>query len=186
MSTRPRITFDSRGWCNACQWAEEKKTFDWSARQKELKNIFEKWRSRTDGFDCVVPVSGGKDGSYVAYNLKYKYKMHPLTVTVQPPLSLEIGTENLENFKAQGYDHIHVSPNRKVMRALNRIGFVEMGFPYFGWLIAVFSTVIRVALAHGCSLIFYAEDGEVEYGGSTENKNKSLFNTFNRTHIQTS
>jgi hypothetical protein len=20
MSTRPRITFDERGWCNACQW----------------------------------------------------------------------------------------------------------------------------------------------------------------------
>ena len=24
-STRPRITFDKRGYCNACQWAEEKK-----------------------------------------------------------------------------------------------------------------------------------------------------------------
>ena len=86
MSTRPRITFDSRGWCNACQWAEEKKTFDWSARQKELKDTFEKYRSRTDGFDCIVPVSGGKDGSYVAYNIKHKYGMRPLAVTVQPPL----------------------------------------------------------------------------------------------------
>ena len=25
MSTRPRITFDDRGYCNACQWLEEKK-----------------------------------------------------------------------------------------------------------------------------------------------------------------
>jgi len=175
MSTRPRITFDSRGWCNACQWAEEKKTFDWSARQKELKDTFEKYRSRTDGFDCVVPVSGGKDGSYVAYNIKHKYGMRPLTVTVQPPLTLEVGNKNLENFKAQGYDHIHVSPNSEIMRDLNRIGFIEMGFPYFGWLVAIFSTVIRVALAHGISLIFYAEDGEVEYGGSTKNKNIGLF-----------
>ena len=23
-STRPRITFDKRGWCNACQWMEQK------------------------------------------------------------------------------------------------------------------------------------------------------------------
>ena len=175
MSTRPRITFDSRGWCNACQWAEEKKTFDWSARQKELKDTFEKYRSRTDGFDCVVPVSGGKDGSYVAYNIKHKYGMRPLTVTVQPPLALEVGNKNLENFKAQGYDHIHVSPNSEIMRDLNRIGFIEMGFPYFGWLVTIFSTVIRVALAHGISLIFYAEDGEVEYGGSTKNKNVGLF-----------
>ena len=111
MSTRPRITFDERGWCNACQWVEEKKTVDWDARQNELKDILEKYRSKTGGFDCIVPVSGGKDGGYVAYNLKHKYKMHPLTVTVQPPLSLEVGNKNLENFKAQGYDHIHVSPN---------------------------------------------------------------------------
>ena len=28
-STRPRITFDEKGWCNACQWMEKKKTLDW-------------------------------------------------------------------------------------------------------------------------------------------------------------
>ena len=55
--------------------------------------------------------------------------MRPLAVTVQPPLTLESGNKNLENFKAQGYDHIHVSPNSEIMRNLNRIGFVEMGFP---------------------------------------------------------
>ena len=39
MSTRPRITFDDRGWCNACQWMEEKKVLDWSKREKELKSL---------------------------------------------------------------------------------------------------------------------------------------------------
>ena len=101
--------------------------------------------------------------------------MHPLTVTIQPPLSLEIGNKNLENFKAQGYDHIHASPNPEIMRTLNRIGFIELGSPYFGWLTSVLSAVIRVALAHKFSLIFYGEDGEIEYGGSTKNKNVSLF-----------
>jgi N-acetyl sugar amidotransferase len=175
MSTRPRISFDDRGWCNACQWMEEKRTFNWGAREKELKDILEKYRSKTGGFDCIVPVSGGKDGGYVAYNLKQKCGMHPLTVTVEPALSLEVGNKNLENFKAQGYDHVLVSPNPEIMRKLNLHGFVEMGFPYFGWLVAIFSTVIRVALAHNTSLIFYSEDGEVEYGGSIENKNVSLF-----------
>ena len=28
MSTRPRISFDDRGWCNACQWMEEKKQWN--------------------------------------------------------------------------------------------------------------------------------------------------------------
>ena len=43
MSTRPRITFDDRGWCNACQWMEEKMTFDWSSRKKELLSILNKF-----------------------------------------------------------------------------------------------------------------------------------------------
>ena len=45
MSTRPRITFDKRGWCNACQWMEEKKNLDWSSREKELRNILNQHRS---------------------------------------------------------------------------------------------------------------------------------------------
>ena len=89
MSTRPRITFDDRGWCNACQWMEEKKSFDFKPRIDELKELSNKYRSTTGNFDCIVPVSGGKDGSYVAYNLKHKYGMNPLAVTVRPALSLQ-------------------------------------------------------------------------------------------------
>lgn len=175
MSTRPRIEFDERGWCNACQWMEEKSTLDWEGRQRELGEILEKYRSKRGGFDCVVPVSGGKDGAYVANQLRNKYGMHPLCVTVRPPLSLDVGNANLEKFIEQGYDHVLVSPNRGILRDLNRAGFEELGSPYFGWLVAIFSTVIRVALAHDVKLIFYGEDGEIEYGGSTENKNRALF-----------
>ena len=42
MSTRPRITFDHRGWCNACVWVETKKTVDWGGRQKELSTLLDK------------------------------------------------------------------------------------------------------------------------------------------------
>ena len=174
MSTRPRIEFDDRGWCNACQWMEEKKTFDWPKREKELRGLLSKYRSGSDDFDCVVPVSGGKDGSYIAYQLKHKYDMHPLTITVSPPLSLKIGDENLKNFINSGFDHIHINPNVNIMKKINKLGFIEKGFPYYGWLIAVQSAVIRTALNFNIPLIFYGEDGEVEYGGSTKSKNDSL------------
>ena len=175
MSTRPRITFDERGWCNACQWMEEKKTFNWSKRKAELLNILEKSRSKNGNFDCIVPVSGGKDGSYVAYMLKHEYGMNPLTVTVRPALSLEIGDKNLQNFIHSGYDHIHLSPNSKVLDRLNKYGFIEKGFPYYGWLIAIHTAVIKVATKFNIPLMFYGEDGEIEYGGSTESKNKALY-----------
>ena len=66
-STRPRITFDKRGYCNACQWSEEKKKINWKNRQKILKKIFNKSKkNKNKKYDCIVPVSGGKDGSYVS------------------------------------------------------------------------------------------------------------------------
>ena len=174
MSTRPRISFDERGWCNACQWMEEKKTLDWSKRKEELKELLNKNRKKGK-FDCIVPVSGGKDGSYVAYMLKTKYNMNPLTITIRPPLELELGKENLMNFINSGFNHIHITPNPEIMQKLNKYGFIHKGFPYYGWLIAIMTAVIRTAINFDISLIFYGEDGEIEYGGSTESKNRALY-----------
>lgn len=175
MSTRPRIEFDDREWCNACLWMEEKKNLDWKKREKELIELLDRYRSKSGSFDCIVPVSGGKDGSYVAYNLKHKYGMNPLTVTIRPPLSLEIGDKNLYNFISSGYNHIHISPDNKIMQKMNREGFIEKGFPYYGWLITIKTAVIQTAYNFNIPLIFYGEDGEVEYGGSTESKNRATY-----------
>ena len=172
-STRPRITFDKKGLCNACQWAREKKKINWKNRQSLLKKIFNK--KNNNQFDCIVPVSGGKDGSYVAYTLKKKFNINPLCVTVRPPLELDLGNRNLRNFINSGFDHIHISPNQKVMRDLNKIGLKDKGFPYYGWLISIFTSVLKIAVSMNISLIVYAEDGEVEYGGSNHTKNKPFF-----------
>jgi N-acetyl sugar amidotransferase len=154
---------------------EEKKVMDWSPRQKELEELLVKYKSKTGNFDCIVPVSGGKDGSYVAYMLKHKFGMNPLAITVRPALSLAIGDKNLFNFIHSGYDHIHITPNPKVLDRLNKYGFIEKGFPYYGWLIAIMTAVIRTASNFNIPLLFYGEDGETEYGGSTESKNKALY-----------
>ena len=172
-STRPRITFDKRGYCNACQWAEEKKKINWKNRQEILKKLFK--NNKKNKYDCIVPVSGGKDGSYVAYILKKKFGIRPLAVTVRPPLELDLGSKNLKNFINSGFDHIHISPNLKVMHELNKYGFKHKGFPYYGWLIAIHTSVLKLAVALNINLIFYGEDGEVEYGGTDKTKNKPFY-----------
>lgn len=175
MSTRPRITFDERGWCNACRWMEKKRMLDWEARHKALGQLLDRHRRQDGGFDCLVPVSGGKDGSYVAYNLKHKYDMNPLCLTVTPALPLELGERNLRAFVESGYNHITVNPAHEAMRILNRVGLVEMGFPYYGWLTAIQAAPVRMANRLGIGLIFYGEDGEVEYGGSTETDKNPIY-----------
>jgi N-acetyl sugar amidotransferase len=171
MSTRPRISFDERGWCNACLWAEKKKALDWNVRQLELEKLLNKHRRNDGEFDCLVPCSGGKDGSYVAYNLKHKYGMNPLCVTVTPALPLPLGDQNLRAFVEAGYNHMSINVDNEALRVLNKTGFIEMGFPYYGWLISINATILRMAYNFSINLIFYGEDGEVEYGGSTETSN---------------
>jgi N-acetyl sugar amidotransferase len=155
---------------------EKKRVLDWTQRQIELENLFSKHRKSDGRFDCLVPVSGGKDGSYVAYNVKHKYGMNPLTLTVTPPLALSVGEKNLQNFINSGYDHISINPARESMRVLNRAGFEQMGSPYFGWLTSIQSAVVTVSMKLGINLIFYGEDGEVEYGGTNETDKSPIYN----------
>ena len=168
MSTRPRISFDSQGKCGACRWSEEKKKIDWQIREKKLESIFKIQKAKKKAFDCLVPVSGGKDGSYVSYMVKEKYGMKPLCVTVKPALSSKLGEENLKNFIDSGYQHISISPSVSGMQKLNKNGLIEMGSPYFGWLTAIHTAVLIAAVQFDIDLIIYGEDGELEYGGSTD------------------
>ena len=175
LSTRPRITFDEKGFCNACQWASKKKKINWRKREKEWIGIANDIRSKKNNFDIIVPVSGGKDSCYVAYNLKYRYKLNPLFVTVNPPLQTTIGLKNLENFIKKGYNLVSLDPDPVLMQKINKKGLTSHGQPYYGWLTAVLAAIFNFANKLGIDLIMYGEDGEVEYGGETSTQEKFLF-----------
>ena len=177
VSTRDRIEFDEKGWCNACQWVEEKKEINWDRRWKELVELCEKNKSKTGGFDCIVPVSGGKDGSYVAHTLKNKLGMNPLAVTIKVPMSMQLGDENLHNFTNSGFSHILLSPNMKLMREMNINGFKKYGRPILGWQTFVHTAIRRLAIQFNIPLIFFGENGDVEYGGSSSSKNTPYVET---------
>ena len=174
MSTRPRIIFDRLGICNACNWAKKKETeINWKKRELELKNLLK--LENNNSFSCLVPVSGGKDGSYVAYNLKHKYKVNPLCVTIRPALPTPLGNENIYAFVKSDYPMITVDVGYEALRKMNKFGFFYLGFPYYGWLVSIFTAVIRIALNFNINIVFYGEDGEVEYGGTPETEKKKLF-----------
>ena len=175
-STRPRNAFDAEGVCTACQWTKEKESLDWGQRATELSVLLEKAKAETkSGYDCLVPVSGGKDGSYVAYKLKHEMGMNPLCVTITPPTPTPLGRKNLEAFMASGYDLLSFDIDPEKLRLLNLTGLEEMGFPYYGWLIAIQALPLRIASSLGIPLVFYGEDGEVEYGGDPENKHRAVY-----------
>ncbi len=176
MSTRPRITFNEDNLCNACVWQKQKKKYNWNSNLNKLKNFIKKNKKNNTHYDCIIPVSGGKDGSFVFDRVKNKLKLNPLAVTINPHLPHKLGKINLENFINSGAPLIEINPAYDAMRHLNFLGFKHIGFPYYGWLIAIHTAVIRIADNFGINLIFYGEDGEVEYGGTNETK-KNIFYT---------
>ena len=65
--------FDEFDICNACRSSEQKMRIDWHAREKELAKIFEKAKKKSkNNYDCVVPISGGKDSAFQLHVLVKK------------------------------------------------------------------------------------------------------------------
>jgi len=167
---RPRIHFDESGVCSACNFADFKKNkVDWQQRERELMELCDRHRNPAGGYDVIVPVSGGKDGGFVAHQLKYRYGMHPLTVTWAPLLPTEVGRRNLDNFIASGFDHVLGTPNPKTTRLLTKLSFEHLGDPFQPFIYGQTNFPLRMAVQHGISLIMYGENGEVEYGGDMKN-----------------
>lgn len=171
---RPRIDFDEQGVCSACRYAEMKKTgIDWAAREKELLVLLDEHRSKDGSYDVIVPVSGGKDSTFVAHQLKYKYGMHPLTVTWAPHIYTDIGWKNFQNFiHIGGFDNILGTPNGKVHRELTRLAFEHLGDPFQPFIYGQKGFPMKTAIQHKIPLIMYGEDGEVEYGGDKNATNR--------------
>lgn len=165
-SSRPRIVFDEDGVCNACRNAEYKwKNIDWGRRKEEFLRLIGQFRSKDGSWDCIVPWSGGKDSSTVAYKLKYEFGMNPLLVTFSPQLPNEVGNSNREALIQQGFDHLFFRPDQRVHRKLSRRFFIERGNQKVAWDAGVNVIPVRVAVRFKIPLIFYAEHGESEYGG---------------------
>lgn len=167
---RPRITFDEYGVCSACNYAKYKRTkVDWNLREQELIDLCDKHRKSNGEYDVIVPCSGGKDGSFVAHQLKNKYGMNPLTVTWAPLKASAIGRENLDAFIASGFNHILGTPNPQTTRKLTKLSFQHLGDPFQPFIYGQANFPLHMALKYKVQLIMYGENGEVEYGGDMKN-----------------
>ena len=159
-STRPRVTFNEKGVCNACAWADEKKTIDWSHRQEFFKNLVSKYDN------VFVPWSGGKDSVYVAYKVR-EMGAKPILITVLPHLETEIGKWNRQHL-CPDFEHVELTLPENRYRDQARHYLLKDGRPKHPWETAISAVVIRYALKeHGKALLVYGEEGEAEYGGVT-------------------
>jgi len=170
---RPRTEFNKDGNCSACQWSFEKDhVINWQERQSELKELCDKFRSKDGSFDVVVPGSGGKDSGFVAHQLKHRFGMHPLCVTWAPFGWTNIGWKNLQNFVGSGFNNIIGQPDQIIHQKLSRLSFELIGDAWQPFTFGQKAWAFHMANKFNIKLIFYGENGELEYGGSTDYKYK--------------
>jgi len=168
--TRPRSIFNDEGICQACINYENRNTIDWNERRKELKILCDKYR-RDDGYyDCVIPVSGGKDSHRLVYEMKVKMGMNPLLITVGDPFTkTEAGLKNYRNLgETFGCDHIQFDLSIDLFRRVTRIAFEEMGNPLKFVEAAIYTVPLKMALKFGIPLIVYGENSAYEYGTTVQ------------------
>lgn len=170
-SKKKTINFDENGVCDACNFAEKKHSvIDWDERERQLRELLGKHRSKDGSYDCIVPGSGGKDSFYASHILRTKYGMHPLTVTWAPHIYTEWGWRNFQKWIHAGHDNYLMTPNGRVHRLLTRLAVDNLFHPFQAFMFGQKSLAPKMALLFNIPLVIYGEN-EAEYGnpiGDTE------------------
>ncbi len=163
-SKKATINFDEEGVCDACRFAERKRTvIDWELREKQLRELCDQHRKSDGSYDCIVPGSGGKDSFFASHTLKHKYGMHPLTVTWAPHVYTEWGWRNFQAWIHAGHDNYLMTPNGRVHRLLTRLSTEILFHPFQAFMFGQKALAPKMALLFGIPLVFFGEN-EAEYG----------------------
>ena len=163
-SKKKTIHLDENGICDACRLAERKQLeVDWQLREKALWELCDRHRNDGKKYDCLVPGSGGKDSFFAAHILKYKYGMHPLTVTWAPHMYTEWGFKNFHAWLSAGFDNYLVTPNPRVHRLMTRLAVENLFHPFQPFMFGQKALAPRIASLLNIPLVFFGEN-EAEYG----------------------
>lgn len=167
--TKPQLEFNEDGICSACINYDRKSRIDWSKKRQELQEILEKYKNKdSNNYDCIIPVSGGKDSTFQTHFIKNECGLNPLVVNFHPLDQTELGRKNLENLKKLGVDCIEFSPNPTVYQKLARFGLVELGDFQWPEHIGIFTIPVQIAVRYKIPLIIWGENPQFEYGKPTD------------------
>lgn len=167
--TKPDLFIDAEGICSACRYFADRPQIDWAERKAQFLEIAEHYRSKNGtNYDCIVPVSGGKDSTLQVLTLR-KLGLRPLCITATTCQLSDIGRRNIENLKSIGVDYIEYSTNPQVRRKLNHIGLAEVGDISWPEHVSIFTVPVRMAVQLNIPLLIWGENPQHEYGGPATN-----------------
>lgn len=176
--TKPDLFFNEEGICSACVAADQKETFiDWKQREKDFFSIINKYKKSPNeiGYDCLIPVSGGKDSTYQAYFMKEICGLNPLCVCFETTNLTELGQKNIDNISKMGIDVIYFKKNYNAYKSMVIEGFKRVGDEMWPNHLGIFTIPIHIAVKFNIPLVIWGENPQQEYGGPVESvQNKHL------------
>ena len=165
-STRPGLEIGADGICSACTAHSERRTeIDWPARGREFSQLVREVRELGRPYDCVIPVSGGKDSTWQTVTC-LEHNLHPLAVTWKTPARTELGARNLDNLVGFGVDHIDFQINPKVERLFVLEALARFGTTALPMHLALFNIPLSIATRFAVPLVVWGENSAAEYAGS--------------------
>jgi len=167
--SRPGIEIDAIGICSGCRNHATKSTsIDWPARAEALDRIVENAKAARAPYDCIVPVSGGKDSTWQVVAAKER-GLKVLAVTWRSPGRNRLGQQNLDNLIALGVDHIDYSIDPGVESRFMRKTFEATGSTAVPMHLALYTIPLKLAVALRIPLVIWGESPFMEYGGDPGN-----------------
>ena len=180
-NTRPNLFLDSKHLlCSVCKPLKDKKNkINWQKRKKEFQKLIKITKNKNSQYDCLIPVSGGKDSTWQVITA-LKYNLRPLCLTWKSPARNNIGEKNLKNLIKLGVDHIDFSVNPKIEKYLTYKTFKKFGNPLIAMHMALHAITVRIAIEKNIKLILWGENSADEYGGKKHLKGKKMTNTWRK------
>ena len=172
--TKPGVQLDAEGRCNGCRASDTKREVDWKGRWQELQAIVDEIKSkRNTTYDCLVPVSGGKDSWYQAYVMSEVFGLKVLCAVMGAHLPTKEGIHNLNSMITDlNVDTIKINLKPSVIKKLRTRCFVKQGEPNWAEHCYILSGVVNAALLYDIPLIVWGEDIAFEFGGLQRKESK--------------
>ena len=116
-NSKPNLFLNKEGICYPCINYKKRKKIDWKSRAKLFQLLVKKIKNKNKNYDCLIPVSGGKDSTWQT-SMALKYGLRCLAFTWKPIARTSIGEKNLKNLINLGVDHIDWTINPQLEKKL--------------------------------------------------------------------
>lgn len=169
-NARPGLVLDDEGVCSGCRVIESRPSIDWDEREKHLVEILEEYkakqRAKGNPYDCIVPVSGGKDSTFQVWLMKSKYGLNPLLVSYNHSFNTPLGIRNLTNLvEKMDCNLVRFTTAPGSARRMARYMLEKVGDVTWHYHAGIQTFPIQAAVMYDVPLIVWGEEGFSELVG---------------------